>query len=136
MSRNLQQLKERIARTPVNRRGHRQYGQKLRRDIKGHAVNRLAQGASHKQIAEELGLAAATLLNWCKTAPVKPQKRPMGFRPVEVRDERSARTSSETSDIRRPEPVSRPVVVLPSGVRVEGISLTELPGFLGWLGCR
>lgn len=138
MTRDLQQLKERIARAPVNRRGYRQYGRKLRGDIRDHADRRLTQGVNHKQIAEELGLAAATLLNWCKVPPVKPrqEKHPMGFRPVEVRGTHRVHTGSEMSECRELERGSQPVVVLPSGVRVEGISLTELPGFLERLGCQ
>jgi transposase-like protein len=106
-------------------------------DITSHAASRLDQGASCKQIAKELGLAEATLLYWCKDSTGKkvPEGQPMGFRPVEVRDERGDEQRSESSSSRT-EPGSRPVVVLLSGIRVEGISLTELPEFLARLECR
>lgn len=141
MMRHLQSLRERIAHAPTNRRGYRQYGRELRRDIETHAVNRVGQGASYKQIAGELGLADATLLNWCKHSSPKhaPQSRPMGFRPVEVVEgqmEKSENSASETRSSDECKPASRPVVVLPSGVRVEGITLAELPSFLERLACR
>ena len=137
MMRNLQSIRERIACAPKNRRGYRQYDRKLRRDIEAHAARRLVQGASNREISEELGMADATLLHWCKNfSPKQTQKRQsIGFRPVEVTDEQRASVSVQSESGRRVELVSRPVVVLPSGVRIEGISLAELAGFLGRLEC-
>ena len=128
---SVRMLNERIARTRVNSRGYRQYEEKLRRDICSHAFNRLRQGGSYKDIAEELGLAATTLQNWFRDVNIEPEKpvRPMGFRPVEV--------TSECQDLHEPapashtlEPLSRPVVVLPNGMRIEGLSVTDLPRLL------
>ena len=62
-------LRERIARTRINRRGYRQYSEELRRDIRIHALMGLERGASYKDSARELGLPAATLQNWCGTSP-------------------------------------------------------------------
>jgi transposase-like protein len=135
--REVQSLRERIARTATNRRGYRQYGRTLRRDIEAHAASRMAQGASYKQIAGELGLADATLLNWLKAPSPEPAKQghSIGFRPVELRDELRDGTDSTTKRVDSSQPASRPVVVLPSGVRVEGISLDELPEFIARLEC-
>ncbi len=135
MSDSMRMLHERIARTRVNRRGYRLYNKELRRDIQAHARRRMEQGESCKDIAGELGLAAATLQNWFKDANLESEEqvRPMGFRPVEVTGER--RESLERAPASRAlEPVSRPVVVLPSGIRIEGLSVTELPGLLKELG--
>lgn len=136
MSRNLQSLRERIGCAPTNRRGYRQYDRQLRAEIKTHAASRLEQGACYKHIAKELGLAEATLLSWCKDSTAKKagENQPMGFRPVEVRDERSDEPNAESSN-RRTGPASRPVVILPNGIRIEGISLTEMPEFLARLEC-
>ena len=135
MMRHLQSLRERIAQAPTNRRGYRQYGRELRRDIEEHAASRVAQGASYKQIAGELGLADATLQNWCKDSSSKqaPESQLMGFRPVEVvegRAEKSLNSASETRSNDECRPVSRPVVVLQSGIRTEGITLAEMSSFL------
>lgn len=72
MTRGLQSLRERIARSPTNRRGYRQYNRGLREDIENHVAGRVAVGASYKEVAGELGLAAGTLLNWFRRAPSKP----------------------------------------------------------------
>jgi len=137
MIRDLKRLRERIARTKTNRRGYRLYRPELRRDIRNHAASRLAQGTSHKQIAQELGLAGATLLNWCKDSFPEPNPRsePIGFRPVEVKRKRNDTSDSESGTVRGCDACSGPVVVMPNGVRVEGISLAELPGFLRRLEC-
>ena len=138
---HLQSLREQIAHAPTNRRGYRQYARKLRRDIEHHAASRVTQGASYKEIAAELGLAAATLQNWCKDSSPEqlPVRRSMGFRPVEVRAEESKNSASESSALGSEgefKAISQPVVVLPSGVRIEGLALGELPDFLKRLECR
>lgn len=133
---NLDSLRERIVRAPTNRRGYRQYSRELRTDIKAHAASRVYQGASYKQVAKELGLAEATLLSWCKDAAAKKarESQPMGFRAVEVRAQRDHEPGSESSSCRT-KPTSRPVVVLPNGIRVEGLSVEELPNLLARLEC-
>ena len=141
MTYHLQSLREQIAQAPTNRRGYRQYARKLRRDIETHAASRVTQGANYKEIAAELGLAAATLLNWCKDSSLEqpPVRRPMGFRPVEVGAEKSKNSASESSASGSEgefQTISQPVVVLPSGVRIEGLTLDELPDFLKRLECR
>lgn len=138
---HLELLRERIADAPTNRRGYRRYARELRRDIENHTASRVAEGASYQAIAAELGLAAATLLNWCKDSSSKPPPvgRPMGFRPVEVRaatNRNSVSSSSKMSKDGEFQAVSRPVVVLPSGVRIEGLTLSEVPDFLKRLECR
>jgi len=140
MMSHLQSLREQIAHAPTNRRGYRQYARELRRDIEEHAASRVAQGASYKEIAAELGLAGATLLNWCKDSSLKqpPMNRLMGFRPVEVRTEKSKNSASASPALGSEgefKAISQPVVVLPSGVRIEGLTLGELPGFLKRLEC-
>lgn len=136
MSRALHHLRKRIEHAPVNRRGYRSYARALRRDIEEHAVIRRAEGESYNQIAAELGMASATLVNWCKKSSSKtePAGRPIGFRPVVMRNDDEPPV--DVVDQGALEPAAQPVVVLPSGVRVEGISLDELPGFLGRLECR
>ena len=137
MTDSVQKLRERIARTRVNRRGYRQYSEELRRDIQAHAVICLEQGACYKDIASELGLAAATLQNWFRDASLEVDEptRPMGFRPVEVRGARSVGINP-APEPRRLEAASEPVVVFPSGIRVEGLSITALSRLLEELGWR
>ena len=134
--RNLELLRERIAQAPTNRRGYRLYGRELREDIKAYVASRVAQGGNYKEIAGELGLADATLMNWFKDSSANESREGalMGFRPVEVQDKQSDELDSK-SDGCGPELVGGPVVVLANGIRVEGITLTELPGLLKRLGC-
>ena len=87
MTPKLQLLRQRIVQTPVNRRGHRQYGSELRQDICSYAAKRHAQGDSHNETAKALGLPGVTLSHWLNKTPVNPQrkKQPVGFRPVALR---------------------------------------------------
>ena len=130
-------LRERIARTRINRRGYRQYSEELRRDIRIHALMGLERGASYKDSARELGLPAATLQNWCRDVALETAepKQPMGFRPVEVSAEHSERIKP-VPEPRHQEAASQPVVVLPNGVRIEGLSVTALSRLLKELGWR
>ena len=138
MTGSLQSLRERLAGVPTNRRGYRLYDDGLRRDIEKYAVGRVSAGASYKEVAGELGMAPATLLNWFKRAPSKRVERGqlIGFRPVEVQDGSGEESGSTTAASCGGNAVSQPVVVLPSGIRVEGISLAELPEFIARLECR
>lgn len=138
----LRRLRNRIAGLPTNARGRRQYDAVLRQEIATYAAGRHADGESYSRIAEALGLSSATLLHWRDKASVdsKSKKRPPGFRPVALRAQEARKAEVEVS---RPasldsaaRQVSQPVVVLPGGVRIEGMvvgDLAELLRSLRWV---
>jgi hypothetical protein len=75
-----------------------------------------AQGASRREIAESLGLGEATLVRWQQRAGVE------GPAPLH-----------EVVVIERAH-TSNPVLVMPSGARVEGLSVADLVMVLEALG--
>lgn len=140
----LRQLRKRIASTPVNRRGRRQYDEVLRQEIASYAARRYARGESYAKIAEALKLPSATLLHWRDKAARQPKakKRQMGFRPIRLRAEEPRRLQEldakrvvEKSQSGVAGPASQPIVVLPGGVRIEGVAVGELAEFVRSMGC-
>lgn len=130
----LQHLRKRIARTRVNRRGYKQYSRKLREELVSYAASRSVLGKSYKEIAAELGLPSATLSYWCEpSSQEKPLSRPVGFRPVSLHAGDEGGPAAQPSDSQTPD--CHPVVVLPGGVRIEGLPTGELVEFVRRLGC-
>lgn len=131
MDGELRVLREQIARAPRNGRGYRQYTEELKIAVASYARRGKKQGESYAEMAKGLGLPAATLLHWrgkAKTAPpagVGSEQRPLGFRPVSLQ-------ASTTSGNRR---TNGPVVVLPNGIRIEGMGARELTELVRGLTC-
>ena len=137
-------LRERIARTPANGRGYRRYDQALQREVASYAAVRRTRGDSYSVIANDLGVPSSTLLKWRgkELAPTTSKKRPMGFRPVTLQastpnhfEEAGAELSFAKALSTATGPDSRPVVVLPGGVRIEGIAIGDLAELVRSLGC-
>lgn len=138
MTSRLQALQRRIVRTSVNRRGRRQYDEELRQEIASYVGERRAQGESYAYIARTLGVPDATLLYWRKKRPVRPKqsKRAVGFRPVAMQEQELDVGSALSKDRSHSDQVVHgPVMVLPSGIRIEGIAVTELPELVRNLIC-
>ena len=132
----LRRLRERIAHTPVNRRGRKRYSAELRQDLVSYAASRNATGESFKQVATELGLPAATLVHWCEgPGQRKPRSRPVGFRPVSLQADAGLSPATSAQRSVTPTTSSQPVVVLPDGVRIEGLTTDEVVEFVRSLGC-
>ena len=68
-------LRDRIANSAKNVRGHRLYGPELRRDLVAFVRRSLAQGKSAKSTAKTLGLNAATLVDWLKDERASAMRR-------------------------------------------------------------
>lgn len=140
MTANLQRLQRRIARAPLNRRGRRQYDKELRTEIASYARERRTQGESYAYIARTLGVPSATLLHWREEGPVKSKrrKRSVGFRPVALQEQEhglSDRPAISNQTDSRTGANDGPIVVLPGGVRIEGVAVTELPALVRDLIC-
>ena len=118
MDQGLRTLRERLARAPRNGRGYRLYSDELKIEAATYAQRSNEQGASYTEIAKRLGLPAATLLHWrgkAGKAP-RPEKRAIGFRPVALQASVEARNQQTTG----------PVMVLANGIRIEGLTTSEL----------
>jgi len=131
MDGELRVLRERIARAPRNGRGYRQYTEELKSAIVGYVRRSNEQGESYAAMAKRLGVPAATLLHWRGKAgtaqPKAPavEKRPLGFRPVSLQASMTDRDRGENG----------PVVVLPNGIRIEGMRMSELTELVRGLSC-
>lgn len=95
---------------------NRGYPDPIRRRVGAWARAQRTRGASWASLARELPVATTTLIAWAKLAS------PEGLVPVVVHDEAPAVTAPDT-----------PVLVSPSGYRVEGLGLTALAQLLGHL---
>lgn len=136
MTKTLRHLRKRIAHTPVNGRGFKQYSRDLRQKLVSYAASQHTTGESYKEIAAALGLPSATLLNWCdRPSKRKTSNRPVGFRPVSLQaDDGPAHASAaQRGDLSTTN--SQPVVVVAGGVRIEGLTTDGLVEFVRRLGC-
>ena len=85
--------------------------------IVDYARQRRAAGAGSRTIALEVGFSIAAITGWSRAAT-----RPLRLRPVAIR-----------ADAVVARPAVGLVVVLPSGVRIEGLPLTDVPVLLAQL---
>jgi hypothetical protein len=111
----MEELARRFRRGAEHRRGLR-YSQELRQLAVDYATMASAQGASRREIAESLGLSEATLVRWQQGTGAA---GPAPLREVVVVERAHA---------------SAPVLVMPSGMRVEGLSVPDLVVVLEALG--
>ena len=112
----MEELVRRFRRGAEHRQGLR-YSQDLRQLAVEYAATASAQGVSRREIAESLGLSEATLVRWQQRTGAAAGPAPL----------------HEVVVVERAH-VSHPVLVLPSGARVEGLSVAELVMVLEALG--
>jgi len=111
----MEELARRFRRGAEHRGGLR-YGPELRQLAMEYAATAAAQGASQREIADSLGLSEATLVRWQQGTRTE---GPASLHEVVVVER--AQTS-------------RPILVMPSGARVEGLSVPDLVMVLEALG--
>lgn len=111
----MEELARRFRQEAGQREGLR-YSQELRQLAVQYAASTV--GLSRRQIAAALGLNEATLIRWQGSEPVA-RCAPAALHEVVVVDQAGR---------------SQPVLVMPSGVRVEGLSVGELVSMLEALG--
>lgn len=137
MTDTLRQLRKRIAQTRVNRRGYKQYGPDLRQAVIRYAANRTRAGESYNEIAATLELPSRTLVHWCEVASrEKRTDQAVEFRPVSVQTVDDPADTETGQPCVSKTPACPVVVVLPSGVRLEGFTADAVAEFvrrLGWL---
>jgi len=113
MEKSLSSLKRAIGRSPVNERGRRRYGKKLREQIVQAAIAARGDGQTLTQISKELGIRDQLLGSWVRKSGARPQ-----VRRVEVIAE--AAKQAPTLQLR-----------LPGGAVVEGLTLGDVSVLLG-----
>ena len=84
------------------------YSAAFRTEVVSHARARVREGVAVTRIARDLGLRPKTLTLWLRRAPVSKLRA--------VRVERDPRPATVMPEI-------RPVVVIPGGLRIEGLDL-------------
>ena len=89
----------------------------IRATIVDYARQRQAAGAGWPTIAREVGFSVGAITGWARAAT-----RPPRMRPVAVR-----------ADAVVTLPASGLVVVLPNGVRIEGLQVADVPALLAQL---
>ena len=111
----MEELARRFRRGAEHRHGLR-YSPELRQLAMEYATVASAQGASRREIAESLGLSEPTLIRWQQGI------RAAGPTPLH-----------EVLVVERAH-ASNPVLVMPSGARIEGLSVADLVMVLEALG--
>ena len=111
----MEELARRFRRGAEHRQGLR-YSHELRQLAVEYATVASARGASRREIAESLGLSEVTLVRWQQGAR---EEGPAPLHEVVVVERAQA---------------SNPVLVMPSGARVEGLSVADLVMVLEALG--
>ena len=103
MEMRAKELRRRLAELPAGRTGKRRYPEDVRAAVVKHVRERKREGVSEAEACKELGIHAATVHGWGRGRGA--------VRAVEVEPEA---------------PGGAVTVVLPSGVRIEGLSLAAL----------
>ncbi len=114
----MEELAERFRRESRERTG-RIYSQELRQLALEYAGLAKEQGHQRGRIAKRLGVSETTLVEWLRCGAELGGCVGLVLREVSVVEEFS---------------LHRPVLVMPSGVRVEGLSARDLVAILGALG--
>lgn len=109
--RELRDLRHHVGAIPRGR--GRRFPAALRERLIAWAVARRARGAGWSELARELGVPAVTLQRWLTPRPER--MRQVTLRPVAITDEPVHRTL---------------MLVAPSGLRIEGVTLADVIAIL------
>jgi len=116
MDKTISELRERIEQSSKTKAGRRAYRAELRADIAELARAWTSRGNTWSELARRLGISRYTLKCWMQPR-TRDAQRSARMRPVRVLDPESAPAAPPT--------VTRSLV-LPSGARVEGLTMDEL----------
>jgi hypothetical protein len=114
----MEDLAERFCREAKERRGLR-YTKELQQVALEYARQSKAQGHTRRRIADRLGLSEWSLARWLRRDLEAGDRPVLRVHEVKLREPKSA--------------TSQPVLVMPSGARVEGLSMSDLVVLLGSL---
>lgn len=111
----LEQLKKEIAELPVNRAGcRRHYPEALKKALVAFVEKWTREGETQRSLAAKLGINYAMLSGWKRKYKAR-RTTSVQMRPVCVLDEQTAAAESKQM-----------ALVLPSGIRVEGLDFEGL----------
>jgi hypothetical protein len=102
------------------RRAGFRYSEELRQLAVEYARQARELGHGRRWAAKRLGLSDGTMISWLRGSFEVGASRPLQVHEVKLTEPAAA--------------VSQPVLVMPSGARVEGLSMSELATLLGALG--
>ncbi len=116
---SINRLAAKVAAVPLNNRGHRRYGEPLKREI----MTALASsGLTHKDFAEQVGLPEANLCHWRDFGPAPATVAAGGsFKSIVVEPERPSNYLSLRA---------------PGGVVVEGLTIDAAADLIAALAVR
>ena len=112
-------------------RGGKGYSKAFQKDAAKCVLAELKNGVRRGRIAQGLGVGWATIEQWLPKPKAK--KHEKLFRRLSVTKSRLAE-SRDSTEVRAPK-VSRIVVTSPSGLTIEGLSISELAELLRRDGC-
>lgn len=115
MEKRIKALKATIDQVQRRANGRRVFGSELRREIVRVARLWLENGGTVSVLADALGLHETTLHHWLRTTTANHDV----VRVVELVDQHRGRGTVDHDD-------ARLVAVLPSGIRVEGLRLSDV----------
>lgn len=99
-----EELKRRAQAAPRMSSGQRRYNAEFKRDVTEYGRERQREGATLREIAEELGLSAGLFMRWMRWAKLQ---REAGKIPFEPRRRRSGKAQVNVQRDERPKPESR-----------------------------
>ena len=128
-SKKRDQLRRRIDAAARNGQGHRKYDSKLKRDVKRYVERRMGRGASLKAAAREISLSPDTLWAWMRGGNQRASDAAGArktIRRVNVVTRRTAKRADAPSPATAASAGEGIVVVMPNGVRIEGLGGNEV----------
>jgi transposase len=131
LEKELEQFRQEAQRLKAGRQGGSlPFPQALRAFAVRYATHTLEAGGTVVEAAQRLGVSAPTLYEWRKGRTpgrprVKPPEKSQALVPVRVAERAAQGAATEL----------QPVVVSPSGWRIEGLSVESAAQLLGRLGC-
>ena len=121
----IRELKRRLEQLPRGPTGQRQYSEDVREQVLALGDAWRVEGKSLSRLASRLGVPGSVFANWQRRKERR-QKRQRKLRPVSVL---ATGRDGEPCTVQ----VSRPVVVLPNGIRIEGLELEDVVKMLSRL---
>ena len=115
----MEDLELEFRRGAKERQSGRCYSEELRQVAVEYARQAREQGHGRRWIAKRLGLSEGTVISWLRGSVGVGADRPLRIHEVKLTEPAVA--------------VSQPVLVMPSGTRVEGLSMSDLATLLGAL---
>lgn len=113
MDKKIRILRKELSQAPKNRRGYRRVSPALRQKVVALSTTWRSEGGKQQDLARRLGLSIHTISGWRQLARETARARRKQIRVVEIAEE-PAKT-----------PISPLCISMPSGLRIEGLSIID-----------